>query len=63
MPEVFEQTIVCPYCAESISVLIDDSVHAQQYIDDCQVCCRPIELDVSIDSAGAPAVSAKAENE
>jgi len=63
MPEIFEQTIACPYCGESISVLIDDSVQAQQYIEDCQVCCRPIEIDVSIDSDGVPAILAKAENE
>jgi len=43
------QQIYCPYCGESIEVLIDTSVQAQQYIEDCSVCCRPIELHVVVD--------------
>ncbi len=43
------QQIYCPYCGESIEVLIDTSVQAQQYIEDCSVCCRPIELQVLVD--------------
>lgn len=41
-----ERDISCPYCGEVITVLIDDSVPHQTYIEDCQVCCRPIEFDV-----------------
>ena len=40
--------IQCPYCGESIDVLIDCSVTHQKYIEDCQVCCRPINFDVSV---------------
>ena len=43
------KTIECPYCGASIELLIDDSVEHQQYIEDCSVCCRPIEIDVTID--------------
>jgi hypothetical protein len=25
-------------------MLIDTSVHAQKYIEDCEVCCNPIEI-------------------
>lgn len=32
--------IQCPYCGETIEVLIDCSVSEQRYIEDCQVCCR-----------------------
>ena len=39
-----ETDIACPYCGETITILIDESVGAQQYIEDCQVCCRPIEV-------------------
>ena len=39
--EAFDQ---CPYCGERISVLIDNSVETQQYIEDCEVCCRPITV-------------------
>lgn len=41
-----EQTIQCPYCWETISVLVDPSVSEQEYVEDCQVCCRPILLQV-----------------
>jgi len=63
MPEQTEQMISCPYCGEAISILIDNSLADQQYIEDCQVCCRPIVLDVSIDVDGDVAVRARSENE
>lgn len=40
--------IHCPYCGESIEVIVDDSAGDQRYIEDCQVCCRPITV-VSVD--------------
>jgi len=39
-----EQFFQCPYCWETISMLIDTSVPSQTYIEDCEVCCRPIEI-------------------
>ena len=42
MNQLIERSISCPYCAELIEVLIDSSDLNQQYIEDCQVCCRPI---------------------
>ena len=44
MRELAEKEVSCPYCGESIWVLIDDSIEQQEYIEDCQVCCRPIVL-------------------
>ena len=38
------QDISCPYCGEVFSVQVDSSAGEQAYIEDCQVCCRPIEL-------------------
>lgn len=38
----------CPYCLEGISMLIDTSVHHQEYIEDCEVCCNPITVIVEI---------------
>jgi hypothetical protein len=37
-----EQSITCPYCWESISVLLDPGDSGGSYVEDCQVCCRPI---------------------
>jgi hypothetical protein len=63
MPELSEQTIGCPYCGEVISVLVDDSLPEQRYVEDCQVCCRPIVLDVSVDPDGDVSVLARSEIE
>lgn len=45
--EISEQAIDCPHCGERITVLVDTSVPEQQYIEDCQVCCRPMTLLVT----------------
>lgn len=34
----------CPYCGERISMLLDPSACSQRYIEDCEVCCNPIEI-------------------
>ena len=34
----------CPYCGEPIELAIDSSAGEQAYVEDCQVCCRPIEV-------------------
>ena len=55
--------IQCPYCGEWIEILADDSAGEQQYIEDCQVCCSPINITVSIDADGVPLVGASGEND
>jgi hypothetical protein len=57
------ESIQCPYCGETIELLIDESAGEQQYIEDCSVCCRPIEIAVSIDEESGVVVSCHAENE
>lgn len=42
------RTIQCPYCGEHIEILVDASAGDQHYIEDCQVCCRPISVSVWI---------------
>jgi hypothetical protein len=42
------RVIQCPYCGECIEILVDASAGDQRYIEDCQVCCRPISIDVWI---------------
>ena len=39
-----EQEFSCPYCAAPISMLLDPSVAAQRYVEDCEVCCNPVEV-------------------
>ena len=47
MEEYFFQ---CPYCWEDISMLVDYSVSDQNYIEDCEICCNPIQLDIVIEN-------------
>jgi len=41
-------TIDCPYCGESFSTQVDLSAGSQNYVEDCAVCCRPIEVFVEV---------------
>lgn len=63
MNELFEKLIDCPYCGESINVLLDPNESDQSYIEDCQVCCRPIVFNVVEDVDGDLEVSVRTENE
>ncbi|MCK4865445.1 MAG: CPXCG motif-containing cysteine-rich protein [Gammaproteobacteria bacterium] len=40
----------CPYCGEEIQLIIDCSILEQKYIEDCQVCCQPINIFISIEN-------------
>jgi len=39
-----EHFFQCPYCWEEISMILDASIRSQTYIEDCEVCCNPIEV-------------------
>jgi hypothetical protein len=41
--------ISCPWCGESMTTFVDVSASDQEYIEDCQVCCRPMVLTVQTD--------------
>ena len=45
-------TIDCPYCGESFATVVDLSAGSSRYIEDCQVCCQPIDVQVSVDEDG-----------
>ena len=48
MFEVTEEcAVTCPFCGEDFSIVVDPSVDHQSYIEDCFVCCRPIQFTVS----------------
>ena len=41
-----EHFFQCPYCWERISMLFDNSISKQIYIEDCEICCNPLEINV-----------------
>ncbi|GAB2627921.1 CPXCG motif-containing cysteine-rich protein [Belliella aquatica] len=48
---MIEHFFYCPYCSEEISMLLDPSIARQQYIEDCEVCCNPIELRFEVEES------------
>ncbi|MFT5139102.1 MAG: hypothetical protein ACI9H8_000423 [Lysobacterales bacterium] len=63
MNQLEETDIACPYCGETITILVDGSAGSMQYIEDCQVCCRPIEILVDLSPDGSCTVQVRAEND
>jgi transcription elongation factor Elf1 len=61
--QLTEKTIECPYCGEMIEVLIDSTDMNQQYIEDCQVCCKPINILVNENFSGELTVRVYSEDE
>ena len=54
--------IACPYCGEVITLLLDASAGPQRYIEDCQVCCRPITVELDVDADGEVSVRVQSED-
>ena len=47
----------CPYCGEAVELLLDPAGgDLQEYVEDCEVCCRPWRVEVTYDETGAPSV-------
>jgi hypothetical protein len=56
--------VCCPYCGEINEIALDPGSGArQEYVEDCQVCCRPWQLSVRYDSSGAAQVAVQPETE
>jgi|SRR6185437_2470018 len=51
-PEEFVP-VLCPYCGERLETRVDLTTDEQSYIEDCQVCCRPIEFGIERGEDGA----------
>jgi len=42
----------CPWCAEVYGSAIDLTDHSRLYIEDCQVCYKPIEVSLDVSDGG-----------
>ena len=63
MNYVEEVEISCPYCGEFFSIIVECLLTNQSYIEDCYVCCRPIEIVTKLVEKGGVLVEARRENE
>ncbi|MDQ6690619.1 MAG: CPXCG motif-containing cysteine-rich protein [Gemmatimonadota bacterium] len=51
-------SLYCPYCNETVEITIDPSGgSAQQYVEDCEVCCQPWTVTVQYRKDGSASVS------
>ncbi len=46
------ERVQCPYCGEPFETLLDLSAGSASYIEDCQVCCQPIDFRLDVDQDG-----------
>ena len=47
---MLEEYFDCPYCWENQLIMVDPSVKNQNFIEDCEVCCNPIDFQISIEN-------------
>lgn len=53
----------CPYCWEPLTLLVEAGDFGVDYIEDCQVCCRPMIVTAVLDGDGEPAVTLRREDD
>jgi hypothetical protein len=53
-----DAVVICPYCGEEVEVSLDPGGGvAQEYVEDCEVCCQPWRVSVRYHSDGTANVS------
>lgn len=53
--------VTCPYCGEQVEITLDaGGGSVQEYVEDCEVCCRPWQMQVTFDHDGAAEVVVEA---
>jgi len=49
-----EADVTCPHCGETLTIALDPAGGlSQDYVQDCEVCCRPWRVRLSYDATGA----------
>jgi hypothetical protein len=54
-----EHFFSCPHCWQEISMVVDPAVRSQTYVEDCEVCCRPIQIRYSLEEGAVVDFEAK----
>ncbi|MFT4769495.1 MAG: hypothetical protein ACI8RN_002640 [Glaciecola sp.] len=61
--ELQESQVYCPYCGEPLTLLLDTGDSDMAYIEDCQVCCQPMVVNVRSETDGELSVDVRREDE
>jgi transposase-like protein len=60
-PADSEGVVVCPYCGATNEIGLDpDGGAFQDYVEDCQVCCRPWHVRVTYSPGGVAEITVEA---
>lgn len=51
-------TVDCPFCGQSMELLLDTNLASQRFVTDCEVCCRPFEVTAECENGDVLSVSA-----
>ena len=54
--------VLCPYCGERVELFVDATLPHQQYVEDCEVCCRPMLVTIDATTED-PIVNVTREND
>jgi len=60
---LLETRVQCPHCWEQFNLLVDTSIELQEYVEDCEICCRPIDFSIAVDENGIASVDARLQHE
>jgi hypothetical protein len=60
--------VECPYCGAPVELVLDPGGleppgQVQEYVEDCEVCCRPWQVRVSRDPSGGVVVEVRTDDE
>lgn len=53
----------CPHCWSNISILVTLEDSSQSYIEDCEVCCQPIQFSYQIEDMNIASFQARSTDE
>ena len=57
-------SVSCPFCGQEVEIALDPAGgEDQEYVEDCEVCCRPWRVSVRYDGSGQATVSVSALDE
>jgi len=51
--------VECPYCGEMFDVRVDPGEEGQSLVQDCQVCCKPVQLSVDVEDGDISVFAAR----
>lgn len=54
-----ENFFTCPYCGQQISMVLEELYGSQSYIEDCEVCCNPIQISYTVEDGRVISIQAQ----